>query len=67
MMSGAREAMRWALDYSWLVSGGEPASSGSRGNYVGSRWPGCGYAGMRLSPRGGLEPSKKSAARVCSE
>jgi hypothetical protein len=25
MMSGARAAMRWALDYSLLVSGGEPA------------------------------------------
>jgi hypothetical protein len=25
MMSGARAAMRWALDYSFLVSGDEPA------------------------------------------
>jgi hypothetical protein len=46
MMRGARAAMRWALDYSWLVSGSEPASSGSRGNYVGSRRPGCGYAAV---------------------
>jgi hypothetical protein len=30
MMSGARAAIRWALDYSLLVSGGEPARRSRR-------------------------------------